>query len=133
MNEMIKIREIRANMDRQTQPYLVGNMNKYKRTRVLYILEAALEYFFALMLTGAYIAKVATEIGMSDSLVGILSTASTLGCTFQLFAIFLATMIDTMIATIPINVVINIIFNMLLIIMEKNLRCVERMSFMLSI
>ena len=65
-------------------------MNKYKRTRLLYILEAALEYFFALMLTGAYIAKVGSAIGMSDSLVGVLGTASTLGCAFQLFALFLA-------------------------------------------
>ena len=70
--------------------YLLGNMNKYKCTRVLYIIEAALEYFFALMLTGAYIAKVGSAIGMSDALVGVLSTASTLGCAFQLFALFLA-------------------------------------------
>ena len=70
--------------------YLHGDMSRYKRTRGLYIIEAALEYFFSLMLTGAYIAKVASAIGMSDALVGILSTASTLGCTFQLFALFLA-------------------------------------------
>ncbi len=74
----------------QNRFYMIGSMNKYKRTRLLYILEAALEYFFSLMLTGAYIAKVASSIGMSDSLVGILSTASTLGCTFQLFALFLS-------------------------------------------
>ena len=70
--------------------YHHGDMSRYKRTRGLYIIEAALEYFFSLMLTGAYIAKVASAIGMSDALVGILSTASTLGCTFQLFALFLA-------------------------------------------
>lgn len=64
-------------------------MNRYKRTRLMYIIEAALEYFFSLMLTGAYIAKVASSIGMSDNLVGILTSASTLGCTFQLFALFL--------------------------------------------
>lgn len=70
--------------------YLHGDISKYRRTRGLYIIEAALEYFFSLMLTGAYIAKVANTIGMSDALVGIISTASTLGCTFQLFALFLA-------------------------------------------
>ena len=73
-----------------SQHYDHGIMGKYKRTRALYIIEAALEYFFSLLLTGAYIAKVASAIGMSDALVGILSTASTLGCTFQLFALFLA-------------------------------------------
>lgn len=75
---------------KETVSFRLDYMNKYKRTRMLYILEAALEYFFSLMLTGAYIAKVASAIGMSDGLVGVLSAANTLGCTFQLFAIFLA-------------------------------------------
>ena len=74
----------------ENQHYLLGNLNQYKRTRILYIIEAALEYFFSLMLTGAYIAKVASAIGMSDSLIGVLTSASTLGCAFQLIALFIA-------------------------------------------
>ncbi len=70
--------------------YYNGDMAKYRRTRFLYIIEAALEYFFSLLLTGAYIAKVASAIGMSDGLVGVLTSASTLGCAFQLVALFIA-------------------------------------------
>ena len=62
---------------------------KYSRTRVLYIIEAALEYFFYLLLTGAYIAKVASYIGISDATVGVLTQMSTFGCVFQLCALFI--------------------------------------------
>lgn len=62
----------------------------YKTTRFLYLLEAAFEYFINLLLTGAYIAKVTTAIGIEDWLTGIVSSVLTLGSTFQIFAIFLA-------------------------------------------
>lgn len=62
----------------------------YKTSRFLYILEAAFEYFISLLMVGAYLAKVTTAIGISDSLTGILTSFVSLGCTFQLFAIFLA-------------------------------------------
>ncbi len=66
-----------------------GIMKKYKRSRFLYLLEAALEYFIALMLSGAYIAKVATSIGISDSMVGVITAITSLGGAFQIFALFL--------------------------------------------
>lgn len=61
-----------------------------KRARMLFILEAAFEYFISLLVSGAYIAKVAVFIGMSDSLAGVLTSFVSLGCSFQIFAIFLA-------------------------------------------
>ena len=65
-------------------------MNKdiYKRSRLLYILEAAFEYFISLLMVGAYLAKVTTAIGISDALTGILSSFVSLGCAFQIAAIF---------------------------------------------
>ncbi len=69
---------------------LSNTERKYSRTRLLYIIEAALEYFFSLLLTGAYIAKVASAIGMSDATVGILTQMSSLGCVFQLCALFIS-------------------------------------------
>lgn len=62
----------------------------YKTSRFLYIIEAAVEYFISLLVSGAFLAKAASEIGVSDSLTGILSSFVTLGCAFQLVAIFLA-------------------------------------------
>ena len=62
----------------------------YKTSRILYIIEASLEYFISLLVTGAYLAKVTEAIGLSDTLTGILTSFVSLGCGFQIIAIFLA-------------------------------------------
>ncbi|MBQ8283516.1 MAG: MFS transporter [Clostridia bacterium] len=62
----------------------------YKTSRFLYILEAAFEYFISILVGGAYLAKVSAEIGLSDGLTGILTSFVSLGCGFQIIAIFLA-------------------------------------------
>ena len=61
----------------------------YKTSRVMYVIEAALEYFVALLVTGAYLARVTASLGFSDSLTGILQSFASLGCLFQLGAITL--------------------------------------------
>ena len=38
----------------------------YRKSRFFYILEAAFEYFIAILVGGAYIAKVTQELGLSD-------------------------------------------------------------------
>lgn len=62
----------------------------YKTSRFLYIIEAALEYFISLLVSGTYLAKVTSAIGMSDTLTGILTSFVSLGCGFQIFAIYFA-------------------------------------------
>lgn len=62
----------------------------YKASRFLYILEAAFEYFISILVAGAYLAKVTSAIGVSDSLTGILTSFVSLGCGFQIVAIFIA-------------------------------------------
>ncbi|MBE5751058.1 MAG: MFS transporter [Clostridiales bacterium] len=62
----------------------------YKASRFLYILEAAFEYFISILVGGAYLAKVTSAIGVSDSLTGILTAFVSLGCGFQMVAIFIA-------------------------------------------
>ena len=61
----------------------------YKTSRILYIIEATLEHFISLLVAGAYLAKVISAIGISDSVTGILSSFVSLGCGFQLVAVFL--------------------------------------------
>lgn len=56
-------------------------------SRICYIIEAALEYFISIMVTGAYLARITSSLGFSDSLTGILSSFVSLGCVFQLGAI----------------------------------------------
>ena len=55
----------------------------------MYILEAAIEYFISILVAGAYLANLTSAIGMSDALTGVLSSIISLGCVFQLIAIFL--------------------------------------------
>ncbi len=63
--------------------------DQYRLSRILYVIEAALEYFISMAVGTVYLAKITTYIGLSDGLTGILSAFVSLGCGFQLFAIFL--------------------------------------------
>ena len=62
----------------------------YKTSRILYILEATFEYFISMLVMGAYLAKITSSIGISDTLTGILTSFVSLGCGFQMIAIFFA-------------------------------------------
>ena len=61
----------------------------YRLSRVMYILQATLEYFISTLVAGAYLAKVTKAVGMSDGMTGILSALVSLGCGMQIIAIFL--------------------------------------------
>lgn len=58
--------------------------DEYAPSRLWVIVEAALEYFIALLTTGAYLARITGALSFSDSLTGILSSFVSLGCIFQL-------------------------------------------------
>lgn len=72
-----------------------------------YIIEAALEYFISLMVTGAYLARITGSLGFSDSLTGILSSFVSLGCVFQLGAIRLFRSSRTVKRTIILSHLVN--------------------------
>ena len=61
----------------------------YRSSRVGNIITAALEYFISMLVIDSYLAKLTTDIGISDSVTGILTSFVSLGFGFQLFAIFL--------------------------------------------
>ncbi len=60
---------------------------KFKRSRLMYIFEAALEYLISILVTGPFLATITKELGVSDSLTGILSSVISLGCLFQLLSL----------------------------------------------
>lgn len=64
--------------------------DEYKKSRILYIVEAALEYFIAIAVGSVYLAEITKYIGISDSVTGILTSFVSLGCGFQIIALFLA-------------------------------------------
>lgn len=62
----------------------------YKTSRVLYIFEALVEYLSSILVTGTFIAKVSAELGVSDSLTGIITAFTSLGCGFELISLFIS-------------------------------------------
>ncbi len=64
-------------------------MDKYRRTRILYILQADFEYFISLLVAGSFLAAVTAQLGISDSLTGVISAIISLGQAFQLLSVFM--------------------------------------------
>ncbi len=64
--------------------------DKYAFSRLLYIIEAALEYFISIAVGGVYLAEITKHIGISDAITGIITAFVSLGCGFQIIALFLA-------------------------------------------
>lgn len=58
--------------------------DEYTLSRLWVIVEAALEYYIAIITSGAYLAKITSALSFSDSLTGVLSAFVSLGCIFQL-------------------------------------------------
>ena len=64
--------------------------DKYAASRVLYWFEAAFAYFIDILAGGAFLAKLTSEIGISDSMTAILTSLTSLAGVAQLFSIYLS-------------------------------------------
>ena len=62
--------------------------NKNHKNRILYILEAGLEYWISLLLTGSFFARLLTENGISDAAAGIITEISSFAFIAQLISVF---------------------------------------------
>ncbi|MBR5156737.1 MAG: MFS transporter [Clostridia bacterium] len=60
-----------------------------KRSRTSYLAQSTVEYFVSLLVTDAFLAKLLTHIGISDSLIGIISSFITMAFVIQLISIFI--------------------------------------------
>ena len=58
-----------------------------KRSKKLYIWEAAIEHFIALLVSGSFLATLTGRLGLSDRVTGIISAFVSLGYVFQLISI----------------------------------------------
>ena len=61
----------------------------YKHSRNAYIAQSAFEYFVALLVGDAFLAKLLTALNISDRLIGVISSFVSLAFVFQLMSIFL--------------------------------------------
>ncbi len=67
----------------------IYNTSDYKRSRAAYAAQCTFEYFVSLLVADAFLAKLLSSIGISDALVGIISSFISLAFVIQIFSIFL--------------------------------------------
>ncbi len=65
------------------------NSPDYKRSRKAYVAQQTAEYFVSLLVTDAFLAKLLTSMGISDAMIGIISSFITIAFVFQLMSVFL--------------------------------------------
>lgn len=96
--------------------------DKYGKSRVMYIIEACVENFIVLLVTGAYLATLTSRLGLSDSLTAILSSVTALSYLFQLISIYLAHKTPVKRWVIPIQLIAHIMFASLYLLPVLNIK-----------
>ena len=87
--------------------------DSYRNSRILYCMEATLEYFIAIMVGETYLAKIALELGASTALTGVLYAFVSLGSAFQIFAIFLSEKTPVKRWVTPLHILNQIFFTLI--------------------
>lgn len=83
----------------------------YKRSRWAYTFECAFEYFISLMVADAFLATLLTEMGLSDAVIGVISSLISLAFLFQLFSILVVQHIrNVKLVAIPIHCISQLFF-----------------------
>ena len=90
-----------------------GSADHYRNSRILYCVEATLEYFIAIMVGETYLAKIAGELGASDALTGVLYAFVSLGSAFQIFAILLSDKTPVKRWVTPLHILNQIFFTLM--------------------
>ena len=67
----------------------IFNSPAYVRSRRAYVVQCTVEYFISLLVTDVYLAKLLSSLGISDALVGIISSFITLAFVFQFLTLFI--------------------------------------------
>lgn len=97
------------------------NKDIYKKSRVLYIISATLEYFISILTGTAYLAKIAGSIGITDGAIGVLSSFTALGCAFQIVSLAMRTDKAVKPRVLMINLINQLCFTLLYVIPVVNL------------
>ena len=84
MNSRGKLRLFIIFYDMNNTFFDADNYNSLKRSRLMYILQAGFEYLISILVAGTFLAKITSELGISDNLTGIISSIISFGQMFQL-------------------------------------------------
>lgn len=113
----------------------IKKSDPFRFTRLMYIIEAALEYFVSMLSGGAYLALLTNEIGISDSTTGILTSFVSLGFGFQMIALFISNKGSAKKWVTPVHMVDQLLFTLLYIIpffdVSKNVKSALLIAFLL--
>ena len=101
----------------------------FRSSRILYIFEAMFEYFISLLTTGAYLAKLTSTIGISDSMTAVLSSVTSLAGMFQIISIFLSHKLPVKRWVVPITLIAQVCVSMLYVIPFLNLGAIAPIIF----
>ena len=71
----------------EREVFSLNTKKDIRRGQIAYIIQAALEYLVALLVSGSFLATLTNELGFSDSLTGIVSAIISLGCLFQMLTV----------------------------------------------
>ena len=96
-----------ADMDTE---FIPKTKDPFRISKLMYIIEALLEYYISILVTGTYLAKLTTTIGISDSTTALLSSIATFSGMFQLVSIYLAQRTPLKRWLIPMSVLTQLLF-----------------------
>lgn len=88
----------------------------YSTSRVMYWFEAAFEYFINLLASGAFLAKLTSEIGITDSMTAILTAITSLAGASQMVSIYLSHKAPVKRFVLPLMLISQIMFSTLYLI-----------------
>ena len=99
----------------------VKKKDEFAPSRGAYIAGSLFNYFIALLTSGTFFAKLATTVGLSDSMTAILGSFTTFAGMFQLISIFLAHKTPVKRWVVPVQFLSNLLLAFLYLIPLMNM------------
>lgn len=88
----------------------------YRTSRIMYILEAAFEYFISICMSGNFLATLTSHLGFSDGTTAVIANISAFAGTFQIISIYLSHKAPVKRWVIPIQFVSHMIMASLFLV-----------------
>ncbi|MBO5648293.1 MAG: MFS transporter, partial [Clostridia bacterium] len=109
------------------------NTPGYQRSRWAYTIECAFEYFIMLMVADAFLATLLSQMGLSDAVIGVISSLTSFAFLFQLFSILVVQHIHNIkLVAVPIHCVSQLFFLVLYLLPFLNIPAQFRTAVIVS-